>query len=228
MAKTSRMGLQRTVFIAGGTGYIGHPLIVALIGRGHTVRALVRPGSEAKLPAGCLPVPGNALDSGTYMDQVRPSETFVHLVGVSHPSPAKAVEFRTIDFVASREAFKAAASSAVRHFVYMSVAHPARTMKAYIDVRVECEALLLQTGLDVTIIRPWYVLGPGHRWPLLLKPLYWLLGQIPSTRESATRLGLVSLGEITSALIWSIENPAAGERIIRVHDIRRLGMSGRP
>ena len=23
-----------------------------------------------------------------------------------------------------------------------------------------------------TILRPWYVLGPGHRWPYALKPMY--------------------------------------------------------
>ena len=219
------MGEQKAIFITGGTGYIGRPLIKELNARGHTVRALVRPGSERKLPPGCMPVPGNALDSRSYSDQVKPSDTFVHLVGVSHPSPAKAEEFRRVDLVAARAAFGAAVSSGVRHFVYMSVAHPARTMRAYIDVRVECEALLRQTGLDVTVIRPWYVLVPGRRWPLLLKPLYWLLERLPSTRESATRLGLVSLKEIASTLVWSIAYPAFGERIITVPDIRRLGRS---
>jgi hypothetical protein len=27
-----------------------------------------------------------------------------------------------------------------------------------------------QSGLNTTILRPWYVLGPGHYWPYLLKP----------------------------------------------------------
>lgn len=39
-----------TVFVTGGTGYLGTPLIRALVKRGHSVRALVRPGSEKKLP----------------------------------------------------------------------------------------------------------------------------------------------------------------------------------
>ena len=42
----------RHVFVTGGTGYLGRPLIRELLIRGHTVRALVRPGSEKKLPAG--------------------------------------------------------------------------------------------------------------------------------------------------------------------------------
>ena len=53
---------RRRVFIAGGTGYIGQRLIPRLLDRGHEVRALVRPGSERKLPEGCTAVIGNALD----------------------------------------------------------------------------------------------------------------------------------------------------------------------
>jgi uncharacterized protein YbjT (DUF2867 family) len=49
----------RRVFVTGGTGYLGGALLPALLPRGHEVRALVRPGSEAKLPAGCGAVRGN-------------------------------------------------------------------------------------------------------------------------------------------------------------------------
>jgi uncharacterized protein YbjT (DUF2867 family) len=36
-------------------------------------------------------------------------------------------------------------------------------MKAYIEVHAECEALVRQSGMNATILRPWYILGPGHR-----------------------------------------------------------------
>src|SRR5882672_6145580 len=89
------------VFIAGGTGYMGQRLIPRLLERGHEVRALVRPGSEKKLPSGCTPVLGNALDGTSFVNQISPADTFVQLVGVAHPSPAKAEEFRKIDLVSA-------------------------------------------------------------------------------------------------------------------------------
>ena len=80
---------RHSVFITGGTGYMGQRLIARLLKRGHDVRALVRPGSEKKLPAGCTPVSGNALDGVSYAGRVPPSDTFVQLVGVAHPSPGE-------------------------------------------------------------------------------------------------------------------------------------------
>ena len=45
-------------------------------------------------------------------------------------------------------------------------------MKDYIAVRAECEQMIQERHLNSTILRPWYVLGPGHRWPYALLPFY--------------------------------------------------------
>ena len=209
------------VFVTGGTGYVGRPLITRLLARGHVVRALARPGSEKKLPPGCHAIPGDALDGKSYALKIAPADTFVQLVGVSHPSPTKAVEFRNIDLASGQSAVDAAKSAGVRHLVYISVAHPAPMMKAYIEVRTQCEAMIRQSGMDATILRPWYVLGPGHRWPYFLIPIYKLMELLPATRAGATRLGLVTLEQMVQSLVHAIETPAQGVRIVEVPEIRR-------
>ena len=65
------------------------------------------------------------------------------------------------------------------HFVYVSVAHPAPAMRAYWEARAEAEAFIGTLHLNATILRPWYVLGPGHLWPHLLRPAYWLAETLP-------------------------------------------------
>ena len=214
---------KRNVFITGGTGYVGSRLITRLLSRGHNVRALARAGSESKLPPGCEVVTGNALDSLTYVDRIPPSDTFVQLVGVAHPSPAKGAEFRSIDRPSALGAISAAAKSGIQHFVYVSVAHPAPMMKAYIEVRVECERAIAQAGLNASILRPWYVLGPGHYWPYLLLPAYKLMELLPATRNGAARLGLVTLGQMVTALADAVENPCTGVRVWGVPEIRNTG-----
>ena len=212
----------RNIFITGGTGYIGQVLIPHLVEEGHAVRALVRRGSEQKLPRGCEAVSGNALDESSFANQVRPSDTFVHLVGVPHPSPAKAAEFQSIDLASVRASVSAAARAGIEHFIYVSVAHPAPVMKAYQAVRAEGERLIRESGMNATVIRPWYVLGPGHRWAYSLIPMYWLFERIPGTRETAQRLGLITLGQLVNAITTTVGSQVVGVRIYDVPSIKVL------
>ena len=145
------------IFLTGGTGYIGSRLIPILAARGHEVVALVRAGSEGRLPAACTPVFGDALDGSSYERHLGTCDTFVQLVGVAYPAPA---------------------------------------MHAYIAARTACETELCASGVNATILRPWYVLGPEHRWPYALIPFYWLAERIPSTREGARRLGLITVAQM--------------------------------
>jgi uncharacterized protein YbjT (DUF2867 family) len=95
-------------------------------------------------------------------------------------------------------------------------------MRDYIAARMEGEAALRASGLNATILRPWYVLGPGHRWPYALVSLYWVLRLLPPTREGARRLGLVTLNQMVRALVEAIENPAQGVRILAVPEIQSV------
>lgn len=216
---------KRRIFITGATGYLGVRLIPLLLERGHHVTALARKESLKKVPAGCRVVTGNPLDAETFAESVRGSDTLVQLVGVPKPSPWKGQQFRAIDGPSAMAAIRASASAGVQHFVYVSVAHPAPIMQEYIAVRRDCETAIATAGLIATILRPWYILGPGHWWPLALLPVYRLLERIAGTKEAATRLGLVTIQDMLAALVWPIEHPPAVTRVIDVPEIRRLGRS---
>ena len=213
---------SRQVFLSGGTGYVGRALVAKLIARGHRPRVLARAGSEHKVPAGAEAVPGNPLDPATFAHAVSAADTFVQLTGVAHPAPWKEQAFRSIDLVSVRASAEVAKRAGVSHFVYISVAQPAPVMKAYIRVRQEGEGILKTLGLTATILRPWYILGPGHRWPAAMAPLYALLEAIPATRDGARRLGLVTLDQMANALLWAVENPPAETRVLDVPAIRAV------
>lgn len=198
---------------------MGRALIPELLSRGHSVRALVRRGSENKLAKGATAVTGDALDAASVRSAMDGADVLVHLVGVAHPSPAKAREFREIDL----RSIEATVAARPHYLVYVSVAHPAPAMKSYIEVRMKGEALIRAAGLKATILRPWYVLGPGHWWPTVLLPIYWLMELIPGAREGARRLGLVTLGQMTLALADAVDHPVAGGRIVDVPGLRAAG-----
>lgn len=218
--------MRGRVAITGGTGYMGRRLIPLLIGAGYDVHAVVRPGSERKLPARATAILADVLDASSYRARLRHGDTFVHLVGVPHPSPSKGAQFEAIDFVSAREAIQAARQAEAAHFVYVSVAHPAPIMQAYWGVRARCEDLLQASGLKATILRPWYVLGPGHWWPLALKPLYFAAERFPATRSTARRLGLLHIEDMTQALFHAVAAPAESWRVWDVEEIRRQARQG--
>ena len=208
------------VFITGGTGYLGRPLIARLMARGHTLRALARRGSERNLPPGIEVVVGNALDPATFREAIAPARTFVHLVGTPNPGPLKGAQFRSVDLASVKASADAALAARVAHFVYVSVARPAPVMHAYQAARAEGEAYIQSLGINATVLRPWYVLGEHHRWPRMLKPLYWLGERTPGLRDGARRLGLVTHAQMLDALIAAVENPVLGVQVVGVPEIR--------
>jgi uncharacterized protein YbjT (DUF2867 family) len=125
-----------------------------------------------------------------------------------------------VDLASLKAALAAAVPARVSHFVYLSVAHPAPVMAAYWQARAEGEALLLAAALPATILRPWYVLGPGHLWPYALVPFYALAELIPASRASARRLGLVTRAQMVRALAAAVENPPDGLHVVDVPAIR--------
>jgi uncharacterized protein YbjT (DUF2867 family) len=186
------------------------------------VRALVRPGSRHRVAAGAVAHELDLFEVNELAQGLEGCDTVVHLVGTSHPSPRKAPEFLRVDLASACACVAAAARSGVAHFVYVSVAQPAPVMKAYLSARAEAERALSQSGLTATVVRPWYVLGPGHRWPMLLVPIYACADLFPGLRAGARRLGLVTLAQMTDALVDAIERPpnTGTTRLVEVPQIK--------
>jgi uncharacterized protein YbjT (DUF2867 family) len=211
------------VVVTGATGYLGTRLIPRLLERGHRVRAVVRDGSRLHAP-GCEIVVADVLERSSWTAAVRRGDTLVHLVGTPRPNPAKARQFREVDLASAHEAVAVAREAGTAHFVYVSVAQPAPVMRAYLEARGAAERAIREAGLCATILRPWYILGPGHRWPALLLPFYALAKRWPRTREAARRLDLVRLPQMLGALVHAVEHPpASGIRIVEVPEIRTRG-----
>jgi uncharacterized protein YbjT (DUF2867 family) len=217
--------ITRTIFITGATGYIGKRLTNLLLQRGHSVIALVRKGSEHKVPAGAKTIVADPFDATSFQYQISKDSIFVQLLGVSHPSPKKATQFQSIDLRSVQASADAAATAGCSHFIYVSVAMtPSRLMAAYQEVRKKGEEYCHAKGLNCTFIRPWYVLGPGHYWPLLLMPLYGIAELVPSWRKKARAMALVTIRQMLTALVNAVEAEALVYRIMEVRDIRNAGI----
>jgi uncharacterized protein YbjT (DUF2867 family) len=211
------------VFITGGSGYIGKRLIRILLNEGFDATALVRPQSLQKLPIGCTPVIANAFDALSYVNSIPKGCIFIHLLGVSHPGPKKKQLFFSVDLASLKVSVEAAKQTNAKHFVYMSVAqYPTKIMGDYQEARRQGEQEIIASGIPYTFVRPWYVVGPGHYWPLLFNPVFKLLELIPSTSVQTRSLALVTLKQMLLTL-KKVVSSASGtrNRVIEINDIKK-------
>jgi nucleoside-diphosphate-sugar epimerase len=171
------------VLVTGATGFTGGHLARALATRGQTVRALVRdPATAADLAAaGVDLVPGDLRDDAAIARAVAGVEVVYHIAAVYREAGIPASTYRDINATAAGAIVGAAARAGVRRVVHCStvgvhgdIAHPPadedaplRPGDVYQDTKLEGERLARETGnragIEVTVVRPTGIYGPGDR-----------------------------------------------------------------
>ena len=216
--------MKQNIFITGGTGYIGKRLIKKLLAeKSYCIHTLVRKGSEGKVPKGCSIIFGDALNAETYKHLVPDNSIFIHLVGVHHPSPSKKEEFRKIDLVSVKEAVTAATYSGVRHFIYLSVSQfPSFVMHNYQQARRRGESIVKSSGIPCTFLRPWYVLGPGHWWPVIFQPIFFFAKMIKSLRRKIIHREYITIRQMIAALRVAVKNTPMYVMVMEIEDMKKL------
>ncbi len=135
-----------TILVTGATGNVGRNVVDQLVGRGASVRALVRNPAKADFPAGVDVVQGDLLD----VDSLRSA-----FQGVSTLFLLNAVV--PDEFTQALIALNLTREAGVQHVVYLSVIHS----DVYLNVphfagKYGVERMIEALGFSATILRPAY------------------------------------------------------------------------
>ncbi|MFC6903755.1 complex I NDUFA9 subunit family protein [Halalkalicoccus tibetensis] len=149
------------VLVTGGTGFIGRYLCAELDERGHDVTALARSPDASGLPAGVEVVEGDVTDRGTL--DFAGQDAVVNLVALSplfEPKGEKTHE--SVHLGGTRNVVSEATDAGVERIVQMSAlgADPDGPTE-YIRAKGKAEAVVRESALDWTIVRPSVVFGDG-------------------------------------------------------------------
>ncbi|MBI4828813.1 MAG: complex I NDUFA9 subunit family protein [Nitrospinae bacterium] len=150
------------VFVTGATGFVGHHILHALRERGHGISALVRPGSEKKLPFtdGLRIVHGDV--DGALAPRLEGMDAVIHLIGIIREFPARGITFEKLHYQATRRVVEAARRAGVKRFLHMSANGAAEQgVSAYQTTKWRAEREVMASGLDWTIFRPSVIFGGG-------------------------------------------------------------------
>lgn len=237
------MGLR--VLVTGANGFVGTALCPALSQRGHVVRKALRVMHPAEASAGQgmeAAVVGNMDAEANWSEALSGVDAVIHLAARVHVMRDTAkdplAEFREVNVAGTERLARAAAAAGVRRFVYVSsikvngdatqggrifteLDRPA-PQDPYGVSKYEAELALhtvaRETGLEIVIVRPPLVYGPGVKGNFI--QMLKVLGKgLPLPLSSVkNRRSLVYLGNLVDALILCATHPAAAGQTYLVSD----------
>jgi nucleoside-diphosphate-sugar epimerase len=173
------------VLVTGATGFTGGHLAQYLAGRGDEVRALVRPKSRARFDAsklpqhGVIPYEGDLTDAGSLGRAMEDVEVVYHIAATYREAGQPDSAYRTINVDGTRNLLEVAHAFNVSRVVHCStggvhghIEHPPANEDApfnpgdvYQETKLAAEKLARELGasmgLDVVVVRPIGIYGPG-------------------------------------------------------------------
>ena len=234
--------MAQTVLVTGANGFVGRALCVDLARRGYSVRAAVRELSRATgLPGQIVQVADIGADAD-WSSALAGIDAVVHLAARVHVMRDNVLQpraaFRAVNVGATERLARAAVAQGVKRFVYVSSIKvngegtpPGRPytsddVPAPVDPygisKHEAEQALRQlaqeTGLEVVIIRPVLIYGPGVKANFLsmMRWLHWgiplPLGAIKNQRS------LVALDNLVDLIVTCLHHPNAPNQTFLVSD----------
>lgn len=222
--------------ITGASGFVGSHLMAEMARRGLPARGVTR-----RPHAGLVTVPsyGPDMDWGEALAGI---DTIVHLAARVHvmreTETAPLARFRIGNVAATANLARQAAAAGVRRFVFVSsikvngertlagrpftADDPPAPEDPYGISKAEAEAELLslgrQTGLEITIVRPPLVYGPGVRgnFRSLMK---WAASGIPSIFPAVdNKRSFVHVANLCDLLITVLDHPRAANAVFLASD----------
>lgn len=150
-----------SVFVTGGSGFVGSAVIEELLSRNHRVTALVNRSTLGGFENAVRTVRGSLFDPAALDAGMAGSDAVIHLVGIIMQKPSRGITFERIHHQGTRNIVDAAKRTGIKRYVHMS-ALGARSgaVSDYHKTKYLAEQYVRASGLDWTIIRPSLIHGP--------------------------------------------------------------------
>jgi nucleoside-diphosphate-sugar epimerase len=220
------------VLVTGATGFIGRGILGAAPRYpGVELRAVSRRGSVGREAHDVARVT-EPLETADWTGHLSGIDAVVHTLGRAHVperSDAATQEFRRINVTATAHLARQAARAGVRRFVFLSSikvngerTDPGKPFRssdspmprgAYATSKMEAEdelrAVAHATGLEVVVVRPVLVYGPGVKGNFL-SMMRWLRRGIPIPLGAVrNRRSLLSLPNLVDLIHCVLQHPSA-------------------
>jgi len=195
------------IFIAGGSGFVGVHLSKILRDKGHELRLLVHRRSAAELD-GIETVEGDATRPDSFEKAAEGCDAVINLVGIIREFPSRGITFERLHVQATSNMLAATRKAGIRRYLQMSaLGTRPDAISQYHVTKFRAEELVRSSGLDITILRPSLIYGPGDAFINMLAGQLRLLPVMPVIGSGAYRLQPIHVDDVARCFALSLELP---------------------
>ncbi len=199
------------ILTIGGSGFLGHHAALALARAGHDNTVLTRqPARRSRLRL----VPGLELavadvhDRDTLARAMDGRDVVVSMAGILNEKGRDGSGFHRVHVGLVASLVEAAREAGVRRILHVSALGAGAGKSHYQRTKGEAEALLRESGMDVTVFRPSVVFGEGDGFFNRFASLLRLAPVLPLACPDA-RLQPVWAHDVGAAMALALERPDA-------------------
>ena len=233
------------ILVTGANGFIGRSLIETLV-RADRFKVLALVRRKTSLPDSVEQLIADLLDDIDWVSLLKDVDVIVHLAGRAHVLSEKETDpqlvYRRINVEATRKLARCAAEAGVKRFIFVSTIKvngehtngripftnndTAKPVDPYSVSKYEAELALQdianRSGMELIIIRPPLVYGPGVKWNFATM-LVWLARGIPLPLGAIdNRRSLLALDNFCEFLSLCVTHPDVGGHTLLVCDSEDL------
>ncbi|MBT8102274.1 MAG: NAD(P)H-binding protein [Gammaproteobacteria bacterium] len=206
------------VAIVGGTGFVGGHLTDALLAAGHEVSLLVRAGSEdkARQSKQVRVIPGDLAMQDALRSLMKECSAVIYNVGILREFPRRGITFEEAQYQGLVRTVEAARATGVKRLLLMSANGVKQPGTPYQETKYRAEQHALQSGLEVTVLRPSVIFGDPEGKMEFATQLFndMIRPPVPavafftgrSLRKGAVVMSPVYIADVASAFVAALEN----------------------
>jgi nucleoside-diphosphate-sugar epimerase len=222
----------KCVLVTGASGFIGRPLVAALLRAGYAVRAVTR--RQVSFPDSVeVAIVPDLLNPIDWNPVLRGVDIIVHLAGMANSKIADTTysEFDQINWIATQRLAQAAKEAGIDRFIYISSVRTQVGASAVEAVREQdkpcptnqygrsklaAEQAIQTTGVPFTIFRPVVVYGPHPKGNM--RTLVRLARSSLPLPVFRNRRSLLAVDNLISAIVFALNNPITIDETYLVAD----------
>lgn len=206
------------VAIIGGTGFVGGYLTDALLEAGHSPSLLVRAGSESKLRENgrVQTTSGDIASPEALRSLLNGCSAVIYNVGILREFPRRGITFEESQYQGLVRTVEAARVTGVKRLLLMSANGVKKPGTPYQETKRRAEEFALQSGLDVTVLRPSVIFGDPRGTMEFATQLFQEMVRPPipavsfftgrDPEKGAVIMSPVHIDDVASAFVAALEN----------------------